>query len=616
MMDTTDIQELILRIQGRSENYDSVHDPVLYKEWTNGTNVELVAAFNDYIDTLYYDSSSGLPLTEIPHFIFHANVDGAHIMILNTVFSYGNKGWTQIALGAEYSNGKLRAGSRIMIRKHYNSAWSSWTDYVTQVDEEDLTIDMASGLIKFANKEYTIANNSGLGRIYVRKGDNLKTLLENKTNTRFIIQYNHSISQIIQINANNTLVFEGGSITGSGTLVGNNTVIEATPVAIFGTITLEGTWKASDYYCEWFGGNIIKTLNTFHSIKFVGEYVVSSQIWINDFAKVEFGTNCKITVDPYFNYDYLFGVQITKSETGYKPQQHDALRFVGSGLVDLSGKCGFAIIYKGTLPDTTYFHYNIDFTGLRVIKAAKNKTNPSQVQAIVANMMQEAHFSNCWFSDANNVGETLKHNYGIYCPAGDCKFDRVTVICRNTCFYLGGSSMLSNVHAWGWPEIAFEIAGQNCFFSEVYADCATEAFHFHSGIQDIQISQFSTIRPSANSNINKTHMYLIVTEGTIPLQGIAYGYIDKEENQDKKGIIHYPVHLLSVGPTGNKTYSPLSCPKLLFINTSDGFLPNVFSTADRPSSNLPDGYNYFDTSLHKPLWWYNGNWYDACGIQQ
>lgn len=127
---------------------------------------------------------------------------------------------------------------------------------------------------------------------------------------------------------------------------------------------------------------------------------------------------------------------------------------------------------------------------------------------------------------------------------------------------------------------------------------------------------FSTIRPSANSNINKTHMYLIVTEGTIPLQGIAYGYIDKEENLDKQGEIHYPVHLLSVGPTGNKTYSPLSCPKLLFINTSDGFLPNVFSTADRPSSNLPDGYNYFDRSLHKPLWWYNGNWYDACGIQQ
>lgn len=617
-MDNNDIQELIYRIQGRSENFDALKDPVLHKEWTTGDHSVIVSSFNTFLDSLTAANASTGMTNKIPHFLLHANVDGAHIMVFNTVSSYGNGDWTQIAFGVQLSGNSIIAGSQILYRTHHGNSWSDWSNYVN-ADEEDITLT-EQGLLKLRNKIYNGASSNGQGRIYIRSNDDLASLLSTNTNTRFIIQYEHAINSLVCIGANNTLVFEGGKITGGGILTGDKTVIEASPVTIFGTdITLNGTWKAADYFCEWFGGHIQKTLNTFHAIKFVGNYEISSQIWINDLCKIEFGTNSVITVSDSFNFDYLIGVRINKTDITYHPQKYDALRLSGDGLIDLSQKCGFIEILRG--PEhtinagtdnevTNYFHYNSYFENLRVIRARKISNPERLIQAIVYNEMQEAHFTNCWFSSDNECDIALKHDYGIYCNAADCKFDRVTVINPNTAFYLGGSSMLSQVHAWGWPKVAFEVAGHNCFFSEVYADSAIEAFRFHADIHDVKICSFGAIPIEVNPNIqgrDYSDAYLIVTEGQTPLTGFAIGCIDTSIG-NSYGTIHYPVHRVS-----QNVYTPLICPKLLFINTSEGYLPHAFPTSGRPASDIPEGYCYFDTTLHKPLWWHNNAWYDSSG---
>ena len=65
----------------------------------------------------------------------------------------------------------------------------------------------------------------------------------------------------IEVPSGCILEFDGGSITGTGTLIGNNTDIKAGLVKIFDpAITIEGTWNVPEAYPEWFGaglGNIV-----------------------------------------------------------------------------------------------------------------------------------------------------------------------------------------------------------------------------------------------------------------------------------------------------------------------------------------------------------------------
>ena len=40
---------------------------------------------------------------------------------------------------------------------------------------------------------------------------------------------------------------------------------------------------------------------------------------------------------------------------------------------------------------------------------------------------------------------------------------------------------------------------------------------------------------------------------------------------------------------------------------------SCFSTSDRPSEDLENGLVYFDTTLKKPIYYYDEKWYDATG---
>lgn len=126
-------------------------------------------------------------------------------------------------------------------------------------DDEDLTSKNIDGaqVLKFNDKPYNKTNFSGLGRKYLRKniqdGKNVLTQdMLSDENTIYIIQYDYDLNGAkINIPENCVLKFEGGSIS-NGTLVGNNTIIDANLEKILLNIACNGTWNIETSYPEWF----------------------------------------------------------------------------------------------------------------------------------------------------------------------------------------------------------------------------------------------------------------------------------------------------------------------------------------------------------------------------
>lgn len=140
-------------------------------------------------------------------------------------------------------------------------------------DQEDLTMTEpdadGNSYMHFKDKDYSIDDFSGLGRVYLRK--NLQTLTDpntgetrlinyltqtmiGKENVIYHIQYDYNLNgQTIIIPEGCVLLFEGGSIS-NGTITGQGTSIVANLNSIFkAPISLGGTWNIQEVYPEWFG---------------------------------------------------------------------------------------------------------------------------------------------------------------------------------------------------------------------------------------------------------------------------------------------------------------------------------------------------------------------------
>lgn len=102
---------------------------------------------------------------------------------------------------------------------------------------------------------YNSTTPNGMGRIVLKKNDNFKQVVEAQTNgnTIFVIKYDFTLTDDVTIPVNCIFQFDGGSISGTYTITGQNTCIKAELVQIFNTnVTLAGTWNAI-FNIEWFG---------------------------------------------------------------------------------------------------------------------------------------------------------------------------------------------------------------------------------------------------------------------------------------------------------------------------------------------------------------------------
>ena len=123
-------------------------------------------------------------------------------------------------------------------------------------DNEDIAVN-ASNQLTLADKEYNPTTYSGMGRKKLRKNmiNGVNTLTQNmlnKQNTIYVIQYDFDLNgEEITIPEGCVLDFSGGSFN-NGTIVGNNTVIDAeSNICIFKSINIQGDWNVPHIYVDW-----------------------------------------------------------------------------------------------------------------------------------------------------------------------------------------------------------------------------------------------------------------------------------------------------------------------------------------------------------------------------
>lgn len=187
----------------------------------------------------------------------------------------------------------------------------------------------------FADKNYNTTEYSGLGRVYLRKnivtvedlstGNTITTnLLQqsmiSKKNTIYILQYDYNLNrQTLSVPSGSVLLFEGGSIS-NGTIVGNSTKIEASPISIFDeTMVLSGSWKVQEVYPEWFGAKGDNSTDSTTAIQKAidfaelissnvkissGEYIIKNTLFIKKQSRIHITGDGKYKTFIYLKSDF------------------------------------------------------------------------------------------------------------------------------------------------------------------------------------------------------------------------------------------------------------------------------------------------------------------------
>lgn len=120
-----------------------------------------------------------------------------------------------------------------------------------------------------------------------KKSDPLTQSMLSEPKTKYVISSDYTLGgSKITIPENCILEFDAGSIS-DGTLIGLQTSIVAPPKCIFGSgLTIEGTFNAPDYLCEWFNGDVERCINSFGNISFIQETIISKPIHIRRWASI------------------------------------------------------------------------------------------------------------------------------------------------------------------------------------------------------------------------------------------------------------------------------------------------------------------------------------------
>ena len=266
---------------------------------------------------------------------------------------------------------------------------------------------------------------NGMGHVVIKQNIPFKSQVKN-TNTIYEIIGDFDLcSSTVEIPNGCILDFNGGSVR-NGIIVGNNTVVKADLVKIFGeNLSLGGTWMIEEAYPQWFGalGNginddtkaIQKTINTFSNISFVkGTYIFSSQIEI-------VGDRTITGVEEMQNN----GNVILKTNSNIT-----CLKLIGNGIT----------INNLTLehPETNTVPV-VDFTGHRYIHLRNIICHHYGKQCPAVGLFSGSVswtgydiFENCYFSQ---YSENVRIENGSFVSFYNCKLNNAT----KRHLYLGGS---------------------------------------------------------------------------------------------------------------------------------------------------------------------------------
>lgn len=277
-------------------------------------------------------------------------------------------------------------------------------------DEEDVTA--IEGKIKFKDRDTT----NGMGYKILRLPENgiLTQDMINQDNTIYEIRYNFDLNgATINIPENGTLKFEGGKLS-NGSINGNKTRINSDPIAIFGEdLVFEGTFEMDYCYPQWFQNstrdqsiNISKALSLYPIVKFLpGEYIIDTPIELPQFFKF-IGSggyaldNNKTTFTCNTSSEYVFN-----SEKCYN-SSIEGIKF--SDNTESSKRLLFKGIYSTiTIRNCIFFKFKGVFDRIWECSVIENNQFYSISNAVI-------HFCSDSFIRNNYIGGRL-YEYSVVC---------------------------------------------------------------------------------------------------------------------------------------------------------------------------------------------------------
>lgn len=315
---------------------------------------------------------------------------------------------------------------------------------LTLGDDEDLiaekvseTPELITYKLKLKDKEYSDADYSGLGRVWLRKnimvdpslpgspGKNFLTQeMLTSIDTIYVVQYDYSIpiGVNIVIPANSILLFMGGSIDGPGTITFVDTTLEG-DVHISAHIgsDIDSSITNSELKSSWFNWNaadisaLSKTDNTI---------IVEDGLSLTDTVIINGGINCvgggvlRFTGDSSRLYENL----VLLNETANSPLPRNLVILSQGSKV----QCGVKIVQSGNI--TIPIRHSINISSVRSTGGITTKavtfegTQGGSVQAIISGIISGVTISNS--TESRVVGLEINIQENIQ---GSVSVDNITV---------------------------------------------------------------------------------------------------------------------------------------------------------------------------------------------
>lgn len=463
-------------------------------------------------------------------------------------------------------------------------------------------------------------NTDGMAKIYLKNNrsfaEQVDVTHEGKPNTIYVIQYDFTLDDDVTIPVNCVLDFDGGSIGGEYTIIGQNTGIKVGLVKIFDAdVTLAGTWNVAEAYPEWFGAKdngetddtiaIQKTLDAFDTIKLVNDYKISF-INVPDDKTIKSDT---------FNTVYTSGgivlgqrcsvIAPSLTIQSISTEGIDILKVGSKNTIWL-----YAII--GKQPSTTEYGSNTTDNGLVCEYIIFSKIRLHRIQYCNHGIQLKA--------GDQQTGDTLNKVEIDVTWIADCLYG----IHQNST----GSAENAFINAYieycnvGWYVKDMFIGVHNIHFDDVNTWFEVAAGHALAlGILNLTSIKYTTfLEKMADVALLETHINLKDGYWYRPLKAANGGSMQTSKRVD--GLCIYRTDVRKPVWWDNGTQQWVDADGN-YYNSS-----KADSTAGRPNSrttsgsttiiNFTVGYMYYDTDLKKPIWFAgrdgdNDVWKDATG---
>ena len=404
------------------------------------------------------------------------------------------------------------------------------------------------------NQVYTSTNKqqsqSGMGRVVLEKNmvNGINLLIQSmfiKQNTIYVIKYDFDLNRgYVNIPTDCVLQFDGGSIS-NGTIIGQDSEIQAGLVKIFGTnVTLAGSWK-NNGHIRWFGANPGNKDNT-----------TAIQRCLDNFEVVEIdNATYKTDALSMTKCRVLRGIKAPRGETS-------CLSFSFGSKV----KSGITVIYNSSYP-------YVEIEGVSFILHGKTLIKGSVAIDLSASTSGETnHYSvpikcnGCMFSDFETG---IKSNFKSYYNYVDnCVFKNVNQCLRD---FSSNNLIITKTYASCFSYFAYGIIGNGPF---TLRECSFELFTggiVFSNVGDVGV-------------VNFFDNYVETVKGNI-FQGFCSSLVsigNSIQMDNDADSLYYPYNNVSFISTGN------------LIKNNDGFRVN--STTGKYDFKY---YKYYNTGNSK-----------------